>query len=287
MLSPLALEQIRLIDIKTKRFLQGLLVGDMRSVSRGFGFDFDQIRPYEIGDDVRFIDWNASLRADKLLVKQYCQEVGRTILIMIDVSASAFYSSSKFLKNELMAQVGIIVAYAALHSNDAISLLLFSDQVEFFIAPGKGRAHVSVIINALDEFVPKSKKTNINNACEYVMSLKRKNMVVFVVSDFIDEAFGTGLSILSKKYEIFSIVCLDAVEKKFPLVGFISVYDPEQGSEIVIDARKHADAPLINHFLAKRLVHYENFFNQYGIKFVCIEPVKDFFFVLLHFFAHI
>ncbi len=284
MVEPAILEQIRLIEIKTKRLLSGALMGDSRSAVRGFGFDFDQIRPYQMGDDVRFIDWRASSRTDKLLVKQYRQEMNRTLLIMIDVSASAFYSSSSLLKNELMAKIGAILSLAGEYNNDAVSLLLFSDKVELFIPPGKGRGHIHGIVNELFTFKPTRKKTNLNNAFEYVGSLRRKGMIVFIVSDFIDDQFDRGLAVVAKKHEVIAITCLDDREKQFPSVGFVSMHDTETGCDIMIDAKKSSDGPLINRFLGKRIAAHEHIFNQYGVRHVAIEPKKDFFPDLLSFF---
>jgi len=280
-LSPETRRKIKQLEIYTRRLLSGSLSGDNRSAVKGTGFDFDQIREYQEGDDVRFIDWNASARMNTLLVRQYIQERSRTIMLLVDVSASSFWGSSAGLKHDTAAQIGSVLSLVALYGNDKVGLILFSDQIESYIPPAQGREHVHRIMQQLFDCKPVAKKTNISVACKKLIELKRRDLISFCISDFIDTGFETIMSFAARKTDFVAVRCLDANEKKFPTAGFITIEDVETDQQLVVDTRRDDQ---LNHFFSSRILDQERIFRKCGVDFIDVSDRKDFMPSLVRFF---
>ena len=200
------LRKIRHIEIATRRLLSGSLVGDTRSRLKGTGFEFDQIREYQQGDDVRFIDWRASARMNKFLIKEYVEERNRTVVLAVDCSASQRFASGNKLKSEVISQVASVLALVANYGSDNVSLVLFSDKIECFIPAGRGRNHTRAIMEVIFGFQPTGKETAISCALEHVAKQNRKDGILFLISDFIDDhSFDKSLSIVSRMYDTVAI----------------------------------------------------------------------------------
>ncbi len=272
MLSKDIVKKIKHIELYTRRLLRGTQFGDSRSAQKGTGLEFDQIREYQQGDDVRFIDWCASARMDKLLVKQYFEERNRTIVLIVDVSASTSFSSSLSKKQDIIAQIASVLALVADFGKDKVSLVLCTDEVELFIPPQKGRNHSYRIMEKLFSFKPKSKKTNLKAAFDHLGALRAKDAMVFVISDFIDQNFESSLRVAAKIYDVAAIRCLDKNEHALPRVGFIAVQDSETGEHAVFDTRKKL-VNRINVFLQKRLDDQHALFKKSGVD--CIDVATD------------
>lgn len=283
MISPEILKKIKQIEIYTQRLLTGSLVGDSRSAIKGQGMEFDQIREYQMGDDVRFIDWRASARMDKILVKQYIEERNRTILLAVDVSASTFFSSDEDLKNHSIAQIASVLALVADYGKDHVGLILFSDQIEEFVPPSTGRMHARLIMQKL--FTPRAykKNTDMDVALRYAANLKRKDVILFIISDFICSNFTKSLRHIATQYDVVAIRSLDDNEKKFPSVGFLTVADPETGDVAMINAQLAAIHE-INTFLNERRVAQDNLFGQCGVDCIEVTDNKHFMGDLIKFF---
>ncbi|MDP3889147.1 MAG: DUF58 domain-containing protein [bacterium] len=276
------IRKIRHLEIYTKRLLSGSLVGDSRSARKGTGFEFDQIREYQVGDDVRFIDWKATARANQLLVKEYIEERSRVVLLVVDISGSSYFTSSEQLKYEVMAQVASVLALAADYGNDGVGLLLFSDEVELFIPPRRGRLQVHTIMEKL--FRHKSQKTGTDLGCalERLAQLKRNDTIVFLISDFIGSYSTKYLPIIAKKYDTVAIRCLDKNEYTFPSVGFITVSDIETGQQVMIDSR---NKKALASFLKNRIVDQDRLFKGYGVDVLDVSGETPFMGNLIRFFA--
>lgn len=275
MLSKEVIKKIRQIEITTKRLLSGSFVGDYSSAKKGAGFEFDQIREYQLGDDVRFIDWKASARSNKLLVKQYIEERNRSVILAVDLSASNFYSSCKIVKFNVLSEIAAVLALVADYGKDQASLLLFTDEVEVFIPPGKGRKHIHKIMEKLFSYKPKREKTNINSILDRLARLGRKDAIVFLLSDLIGTFEEKKLYVVSKMYDLVIVRCLDKNEYKLPNVGFINVQDIETGQTVLLQtARKQGGR--LDSFLAKRIYEQEAIFKKYGIDCVDVSPTKHF-----------
>jgi uncharacterized protein (DUF58 family) len=276
-------KKMRQLEITTRRLLSGSLVGDSRSALKGFGFDFDQIREYRAGDDVRFIDWKSSLRTDKLLVKQYIEERNRRIILAVDVSGSAWYTSTGQIRTELQAQLASVLALVADHGNDAVGLVLFSDIIECVVPPNRGRAHIRLIMEKLFTFKPQRKKTKIVCVLEYLAQLRSSDGIVFLISDFIDQECGTLLRCVARKYDVIALRCLDAREHSFDGIGFITMQDPETGLQYDIDTRQMQGKTLTT-YLTSRASEQQREFKRQGIDIVQIEVGKPFMRELVTFF---
>ncbi len=228
-LSKEILQKVRNIEIHTRRLLSGTLIGDYSSAKKGSGLEFDQIRDYQEGDDIRFIDWKGTARQDKLLIREYIEERNRVIMLVVDGSASTFFGSSEELKSELFAQIASVLALVADYGKDQVGLILFSDQVQTVIPPKGGRQHIRLIMETLFGHQPAG-TTSFEPAFHRLIQMNRKDAIVFLISDFI---VGSGyeklLRIVCKKYDTIAILCFDRCEQELPDVGFLSVRDPETG----------------------------------------------------------
>lgn len=283
MISQDVLKKIKQLEITTKRLLSGTLTGDSRSAIKGEGLEFDQIREYQSGDDVRFIDWNSSARMNKMLVKQYIEERNRTVLLAVDISGSEFYASDEHLKHEVLANIAGFIALVAQYGKDAVGLVLFSDEVELYIAPGNGNKHVKKILEALFSYKPKSMKTDLNVPLVYIATLKRKDCIVFLISDFIANDFEKNLAGITKQYELVAIRCLDKNELQFPRVGFLEMHDFETSESALIDTRDN-NAHAINEFFKERVKEQDGMFKKYGIDLLMISNNQHFMGDLMRFF---
>lgn len=283
MINPEALKKIKQLEIATRRLLSGALVGDDRSAVKGSGLEFDQIREYQVGDDVRFIDWNSSARMNKVLVKQYIEERNRTILLAVDVSGSELYASDEHLKRDVLANIAGIITLVAHYGKDNVGLLLFSNEIELCIAPGMGKQHTRKVLEALFSYTPKHAHTDLNVPLNHIAQMKRKDTLLFLISDFIVDDFEKRLAGIIKNYDVVAIRCLDKNEQQFPAVGFLTVQDYETGESVLIDARKKGSAD-INQFLEQRRLHQDGIFKKYGIDSLTLANNQHFMGDLIRFF---
>jgi len=282
-LSSEVVRKIKEIEMHTRRLLSGCLAGDARSAQKGIGFEFDQLREYQPGDDVRFIDWRGSARANTLLVKQYIEERSRTVLIAVDVSGSSFFSSDELLRNELFNQIASMLSLVAHYGKDRVGLILFSDHVECYLPPATGLLHARTIMQTLFAHKPSGRQTNINVALERILKVRRKDSVVFLLSDFISTHFERTLKSVALLNELIVVRYVDVNEKKLPAVGFMTVEDIETGSSYLIDMRDKG-AAVLNQFLSKRLEDQNTLFRKYGIEVLDVAGNKQFVSDIVKFF---
>lgn len=271
LISPDIVSKIKQLEIFTRRLLNGALVGDSRSAIKGTGFEFDQIREYSFGDDIRFIDWKASARNNKVLVKQYIEERSRTIFLAVDVSQSSIFGSGDFTKHSRIIELASVLALVAQHGKDHVGLLLFSDEVEEYIPPGSSLHHVHHIMESLLTFKPQQSKTDITKALKHFLSVKKSDAILFLISDFIDESLDTYLAQAARRYDLIAVRCLDSNEKTFPVAGFITVEDLETGELVELDVRNNE----VKDFLAARIDSQNKLFRRYGIDLVDVAPERN------------
>ncbi len=283
MLSPEIIKKMRQIEIHTKRLLSGLLVGDYSSARKGSGFEFDQIREYQMGDDVRFIDWNSTAKVNKLLVKQYIEERNRTVIIVVDVSSSSGFSSVESVKCDVMAQVAAVLALVADYGKDHAALILFSDEVELVIPPSSGRKHINCIMSRLFQHKSKKKKTDLCSVLKTLAAMRSKDSIVFLISDFIDRDFERSLQVVAKKFDLIAIRCLDQNERQFPNVGFLEVNDMETGQRFIVDTRDRKSLS-VSSFLRQRFLDQSTLFKKCGIDYIEIYLGQPFIGDIVRFF---
>lgn len=284
MISKKVAQQVKELEIHTRRILSGANIGGSKSRQRGFGFDFDQLRYYQYGDDVRLIDWKSSVRTgDKLLVRQYFEERNREFFICLDVSASTYFGSGNILKQDMMRQISGALSLAAEYSKDKVGLILFSDHIEKEIPAAKGKQHVHSLIETIFSHQPQGKKTDLNLLFEHVAKRMSKRAIVFVISDFIASDYEKTLKQVVIHKEVIAISCADVQESELATVGFIWMIDPETGDYILVDARKK-NKKNIQEILQERLLIQKKLFHNYKVDFVHIQSKQHFIHDLILFF---
>ena len=281
-------KKIKKIQIYTKRIMSSTLSGDYLSAFKGSGLEFDQLREYQIGDDIRHIDWNSSAKMNKIMTKQFIEERDRTIILAIDVSASTNYSSKKELRKETIAQVAAALSFIAHENKDKIGTLFFSDTVEKWIAPNHSNLHVGNIIENIFSIKPKSKKTDIAQALRFLIKMKKRNAIIFMLSDFIDDGpdYSKLLKIASIEYDFIGLRFLDACEESFPDTGLLEIQDPETNQIFTIDSRKHIlnKKNKINVHLDLRKKEQQNLFDKNKIDLLDLAVGQPFTNPLIKFF---
>ena len=229
------IEKVRRIEIKTRRMVTDALAGEYHSIFKGRGMEFSEVREYQIGDDIRTIDWNVTSRTGHLHVKKFTEERKLTVLLVLDVSGSSDFGTRSRFKREVAAEMGALLAFSAIKNNDRVGAIVFTSEVEMYIPPRKGRAHVLRVIRDLLYFEPKGKGTNLAHACEYLNRITRKRAVVFVLSDFMDSKFEKPLRVAAKKHDLISIFISDPRESELPPVGLVELEDAESGRKLLLD----------------------------------------------------
>lgn len=284
MLSQEILTKIKQIEIYTRRILSNTMSGDSRSAIKGTGFEFDQIREYQLGDDVRFIDWKSSARMNTLLTKQYIEERSRTVMLAVDCSGSSFFSSDEDLRFDTIARMASVLALVAEYGKDHVGLLMFSDTIEAFIPPKRGRTHTRMIMERLFDRKPSHAGTNINIAFEYLARRNINKSLVFMISDFIsDQPFTKHMSVIAKKHDLVAMRCLDSHEHVLPSVGFLPICDSETGEVSLLDTRGKRGKQL-NQLLHERMVEQDNLFKRYGVDVLDVRLDTSFMGDLVRFF---
>jgi uncharacterized protein (DUF58 family) len=228
-------KKIRYIQIYTSKAVNDSLAGEYESVFKGRGMEFDQVRQYYIGDDIRSIDWNVTARTGEPHVKLFVEERELTVIFLVDLSASGSFGSTRKIKNDVAAELCALLAFSAIKNNDKVGLIVFTDQIEMFIPPAKGTTHVLRLIRELLGFKPKQTKTSISTGIEYMGRIITKRSVVFLISDFLEEGYEKQLRVLGKKHDLIAVSITDPREIKLPNVGLIELEDAETGELILID----------------------------------------------------
>jgi uncharacterized protein (DUF58 family) len=230
------LKKVRKIEIKTRRLSDHIFSGEYHTSFKGRGMTFSEVRQYQFGDDVRAIDWNVTARYNEPYIKVFEEERELTMILMVDVSGSESFGSKSQMKNEIVTEIAATMAFSATQNNDKIGLILFSDGIELYIPPKKGKSHVLRIIRELIEFKPKSRRTNLSQALKFLSGVMKKKAIVFMISDFIaGDPYEQTLKIASKKHDITGIRVFDAREEKMPNLGMVHMLDAETGETLLVD----------------------------------------------------
>lgn len=277
-------KKIKQLQLRTKRIMNSVFVGDYRTKQKGYGMDFDQIRDYHVGDDIRFIDWKSSARMDKMLVKQYIHEHSKTIMLMVDISASNLFGSTELLKREIIAQVSTIISLAAQQDKARIGLLLFSEEIEYYVPPKTGTQHIQTVVDTLWNFKPLKKGTDINKACAFVSKVVRSDALLCIISDFIGSYNQAALASIAKKFDTVIVRCFDRYEKKLPTIGFLNLVDSETGQKIMVDTRSKSSSSYEKLF-QDRIAQQNNDFKKNGIDYIDITHNDHYIDSLILFFV--
>ncbi|NQV72404.1 DUF58 domain-containing protein [bacterium] len=227
--------KIRQIEIRTKGLVRNIFGGEYHSAFKGTGMEFAEVRPYQFGDDIRNIDWNVSARYDETFIKVFEEEREQTVMLAVDISGSEDFASVGQYKREMAAEICAVVAFSAIQNNDKVGLLLFSDQVELFVPPKKGKKHVLRLIRDLFAHQKKSNGTNIKVALDHLVRVLHRRSIVMMLSDFMDSNFETSLRAIARRHDTIAVHMVDPVEMDLPDVGLLEVTDAETGHQVLVD----------------------------------------------------
>lgn len=259
------LKKVRKIEIKTRRLSDHIFSGEYHTSFKGRGMTFSEVRQYQFGDDVRAIDWNVTARYNEPYIKVFEEERELTMMLMVDVSGSESFGTQNAFKKEIVTEIAATMAFSATQNNDKIGLILFSDQIELFIPPKKGRSHVLRIIRELIEFQPKSKKTNIAQALRFFSGVIKKKAIVFMISDFLtDDDYEKTLKIAGKKHDLTGIRVYDSREEKMPNIGVVNMLDAETGETMLVNTGSKSVRLEYEKYYQEKIKYFKETFSKSG-----------------------
>jgi uncharacterized protein (DUF58 family) len=284
MLDSELLAKIRQIQIYTSHAVNAAFAGQYESVFRGRGMQFEEVREYIPGDDIRDIDWNVTARTGRAYIKRFVEERELTIILAVDMSGSGDFGSGERSKNELAAELCAVLAFAAIRSNDKVGLLIFTDQVEMFVPPKKGSSHVLRIIRELLGFKKQGVKTNIKAALEHLARTNKKKAVIFMVSDFMATGYLRDMTLLGQKHDLIAVEVHDPAEAKLPAAGIIELKDAETGRRIFADTSSRRFRKSYEAAAAKRRSELLSGFRSAGIDCITVQTDKPYIHDIVKFF---
>ncbi|MFT6334026.1 MAG: hypothetical protein ACI86M_001602 [Saprospiraceae bacterium] len=278
------LKKVRKIEIKTKGLSKHIFSGEYHSAFKGKGMSFSEVRNYIYGDDVRNIDWNVTARTNDTAIKVFEEERELTVMLLIDVSASALYGTDGQFKSEMITEIAAVIAFSATTNNDKVGAILFSDKIEKYLPPKKGKTTILRIIRELISHETENTGTDLKLALEYLTNIQKKRAIVFCLSDYITSGYETALNIASRKHDIVGIHIYDKSEKQLPNAGLIRMKDAETGSERIIDTSVRKVRDNYAEWFAKHEETFKNSFNKSGSDVLSIQTDEDYVKSLLKFF---
>jgi len=278
------LRKVQRIQITTRHMVTDVFAGEYESVFKGRGMEFDEVREYQPGDEIRTIDWNVTARMGHPYVKRFVEERELTVMLVVDASSSGKFGTVKQLKNELAAEICAVLAFAAIKNNDKVGLIIFTDRIEKFVPPKKGTTHVLRVIRELLYFQPQHRETNIAVALEYLSKVTTRRTVTFLVSDFMSAGYEKPLRIANKRHDIIAITITDPRELELPKIGFVELQDAETGEILLIDTTDANTRKAFNVLNTKQLRDREELFRSMEVDAIdvrtdrpYVEPIMRFF----------
>ncbi len=278
------LRKVRLVEIKTRGMVNQIFSGEYHSVFKGRGMEFSEVREYQFGDDIRTIDWNVSARFNHPFVKVFEEERELTVMLVVDFSKSGNFGSASSMKNEVATEICAVLAFSAIKNNDKVGLLLFTDRIERFVPPKKGRAHILRIIRELISFEPTGSATNIKEGLEYFNHVTKKRSIAFLISDFIDDGYDRILGIISKKHDVIAVELSDPREEELPAIGLVKLRDAETREERWVDTGARGVRESFERYWRTRRAERKSLFLRNKVDAIpiridlpYIKPIVDFF----------
>lgn len=278
------LKRVRKIEIKTKGLSSHIFSGEYHSAFKGRGMSFSEVRSYQYGDDIRHIDWNVTARTGEPHVKVFEEERELTVMLLVDMSRSAYFGTKNQFKSSLAIEISALLAFSAINNNDKVGLLLFTDRVELFIPPKKGRSHILRIIRELIDFNPSESGTNIAAALEYFQQVIKKRSICFLISDFLADDYADSLRIVGRKHDLVGIRVLDPRETELPNVGLLRVQASESGQLNLLDTSSKRVREAYSDWYKQRDERYLSLFRKTGNDQVTIRTDQSYVSQLLQFF---
>lgn len=280
------LKRVRQIEIKTKGLSRNIFAGEYHSAFKGRGMAFAEVREYQYGDDIRDIEWNVTARFNKPFIKVFEEERELTVMLLVDVSGSHNFGTSRQMTREMVAEIAATLAFSAIQNNDKIGVIFFSDRIEKFIPPQKGRKHILYIIRELLEFKPESLRTNVSQAVEFLTQVIKRRCTAFILSDFLDmKDFRQPLTIANRKHDVVAIQVYDRRIAELPDIGLMKVRDAETGYETIIDTSCKAVRNAQASWWKRHSMHIQDIFNRSNVDSVSIRTDQDYVVSLMGLFA--
>lgn len=278
------IKKVRKIEIKTRGLSNHIFAGEYHSAFKGKGMTFSEVREYQYGDSIKQIDWNVTARFNHPYIKVFEEERELTVILLVDVSASKTFGTNHQLKKDLIAEISAVLSFSAISNNDKIGVILFSDIIEKFIPPKKGKKHILRIISELLNFEPQSTGTNITEALKYFTNVVKKKTTAFLISDFIDKNYEQAMRIANNKHDLIALRVFDKREKELPNIGLINMFDPEKNKQLLIDTSNSN----VRYEYKKWMQNLENELNliskKAGVDIINIETGEDYIKPLLNLF---
>lgn len=270
------LKKVRKIEIRTKALSQQVFAGQYHSAFKGRGMSFSEVRQYQYGDDVRFIDWNVTARFHQPYVKIFEEERELTVMLLIDVSGSNVFGTHKQFKSELITELAAVLSFSAINNNDKVGVIFFSDRVEKFIPPKKGKTHILRIIRELVSYEPSQVHTDISEALRYLTNAIKKKCTAFVISDFVDDNFEQALKIAANKHDVVALNIMDRGEDKIANLGVIPIKDPETGKYALADTSSRSVREAYSNWWLKLRKNNKDLFRRLGVDVADLYTDKDY-----------
>jgi len=278
------ISKVRRIEIRTKGLVNDLFGGEYHSVFKGRGMMFSEVREYQPGDDIRLIDWNVSARVGTPFVKIFEEERELTVYMVVDVSGSGQYGTVEKMKMELGTEIAAVLGFSAIKNNDKVGVLLFSNEVEKYIPPKKGKSHILRVIRELLYYKPKFRGTSINSALDFLLKVAKRRSVVFLISDFVDSNYWTSLKMVNKKHDIIGIRLYDPSEAELPDLGLVKVMDPESEQEFWINTSRYLDRIDYKNTFNNRISELQSRCKKIKFDLISISTQEDYVEPLMDFF---
>ncbi|MBN1755306.1 DUF58 domain-containing protein [bacterium] len=278
------LKKIRKLDLMTRRWVNDVFSGEYHSVFKGRGMEFAEVREYQIGDDIRTIDWNVTARTGHPYIKIFEEERELTVMLLVDVSSSGEFGTAAQMKRDIALEICALLAFSAIQNNDKVGLIMFTDIVEKFVPPQKGKTHVLRLLRELLYFKPRDRETDISAALDYLNKVLNRRGIVFLVSDFIARDYRKPLAIASQRHDLVPIIITDPREMSFPSIGFLELEDAETGQSVILDS---SDPQIRKRFLrnvSEQKIAREKNFKSIGLDTIEVYTDKPYIDPLIAFF---
>ena len=280
------LKKVRKIEIKTRGLSNHIFAGEYNTAFKGKGMAFSEVREYQSGDDVRSIDWNVTARYNSPYIKVFEEEREMTVMLLVDVSGSGNFGTKQQFKREIATELSAVLAFSAIKNNDKVGVIFFSDIIEEFIPPKKGKSHILRIIRQILSFKPQNKKTNISQAIEYFNNVMKKRCICFILSDYISSSFEKPLRIASKKHDVVALKVSDKREKTIPNIGIVPFKDSETEKVILLDTSSKLVRERFQKKQKEKQSEIEKLFPRCGVDLININTGEDYVKPLINFFKN-
>ena len=278
------LQKVKHIEIRTKGLVNDLFGGEYHSAFKGQGMTFSEVREYYPGDDIRMIDWNVTARNNAPYVKIFEEERELTVYILVDISSSGSFGTIDQLKSEMAAEIAAVLGFSAIKNQDKVGLILFSSEVENFIAPQKNKSHILRLIREVLFYKSQKKGTSIQSALDYLMNVSKRKSVVFLISDFLDSKYWKSLKLVNKKHDLIGIRISDPAEKSIPNIGLFKGYDPESGDEFWIDTSSNKERKLLRRSISEKWDDFDKKCKKNKFSLLTVSTSEDYVEPIMNFF---